>query len=92
MLWGLMEEADYDEIEMKVQSGDSLLLFSDGAVEIHNAENRMLGVEGLIAMLKTFGYPQKALQIETIEEELLKYSNSVRLEDDLTFMEVRFAG
>ena len=52
----------------------------------------MLGVEGLIAMLKAFGYPRKALRIESIEEELLKYSNSVRLEDDLTFMEVRFAG
>ena len=37
MLWGLMEEADYDEIELKVRPGDSLLLFSDGAVEIHNA-------------------------------------------------------
>jgi phosphoserine phosphatase RsbU/P len=87
-----MEDAAYDEIELKVQSGDSLLLFSDGAVEIHNAENKMLGVEGLIAMLKKFGYPQKALPIETIEEELLRYSNSVRLEDDLTFIEVRFAG
>ena len=89
---GHVEEADYDNIEMKVQPGDNLLLFSDGAVEIHNAEQKMLGVDGLIAMLKTFGYPQNALQIETIEEELLKYSNAVRLEDDLTFMEVRFVG
>jgi hypothetical protein len=49
---GPCHEADNDEIEMKVHPNDSLLLFSDGAVEIHNAEDKMLGVEGLIAIRK----------------------------------------
>jgi phosphoserine phosphatase RsbU/P len=92
LLWGLMEDACYGEVERMVQPGDSLLLFSDGAVEIHDAQSKILGTEGLISMLKAFGYPQKPLRIETIEEELLKYSNAVRLEDDLTFIEMRLLG
>ena len=28
----------------------------------------------------------------SLEEDLLKYSNSIRLEDDLTLLEIRFCG
>ena len=51
----------------------------------------MLGVEGLISILKSLDYPKSGIQITRVEEALLKYSNSVRLEDDLTLIEVHFA-
>jgi len=51
----------------------------------------MLGVDGLISILRNLGYPKSGIQITRIEEALLKYSNSVRLEDDLTLIEVHFA-
>ena len=89
---GLMEDAPYDDATLTLHSGDRLLLFSDGAMEIHNAENNLLGVDGLIAMLKKLGYPDSGIQGTALEEELLKYSNSVRLEDDLSLIEIRFAG
>lgn len=91
LLLGLMEEAPYDDARLEYQPGDRLLFFSDGAAEIHNADNKLLGVDGLIAILKKLGYPESGIQIAAVEEELLKYSNAVRLEDDLTFIEVWFA-
>ncbi len=90
--FGLMEDAPYDETKLECSPGDRLLLFSDGAVEIHDAEDRLLGVDGLIAILKKQGYPASGIQIAAIEEELLKYSNAVRLEDDLTLIEIGFPG
>jgi len=87
---GLMPDADYEEISTEFSQGDSLLLFSDGAVEIENAESKMLGPEGLIEILKSHDYPQSPLQMEILEEALLKYSNSIRLDDDLTIIEIRF--
>lgn len=87
---GLMSDAEYKEFSTKFHKGDSLLLFSDGAVEIKNAAGKILGVEGLIEILKSQSYPQSQLQMEALEEALLKYSNSIRLDDDLTIMEVRF--
>jgi phosphoserine phosphatase RsbU/P len=90
--FGLMEDAPYDEKKLTCSPGDRLLLFSDGAVEIHDAEDRLLGINGLIAILKKHGYPASSIQIAAIEEELLKYSNAVRLEDDLTFLEICFPG
>ena len=87
---GLMPDVEYEEFSAEVHQGDSLLLFSDGAVEIENADGKMLGSEGLIEILKSQDYPKSPLQMETLEEELLKYSNSIRLEDDLTIIEIRF--
>jgi phosphoserine phosphatase RsbU/P len=88
--FGMMEDAAYDETKLSCSPGDRLLLFSDGATEIHDAQDRLLGVDGLIAILKQHGYPASGIQIAAIEEELLKYSNTVRLEDDLTLMEIGF--
>ena len=87
---GLMAEADYEEFSTEVHQGDCLLLFSDGAVEVKNADGKLLGTKGLIEILRNRGYPQKHIQIEALHEDLLKYSNSIRLEDDLTMIEVRF--
>jgi PAS domain S-box-containing protein len=87
---GLMADADYGEFSAKVHQGDCLLMFSDGAVEITNAIGKMLDTGGLIEILKKHEYPDKHIQIEALHEDLLKYSNSIRLEDDLTIIEVRF--
>jgi len=88
----IMEDAEYEEVRIEVREGDRLLLFSDGALEIANAAGEMLGLDGLIAMLKKQGYPAAEIQMEALEEELLKYSNGIRLADDLTLIEVCIRG
>jgi serine phosphatase RsbU (regulator of sigma subunit) len=86
----VLEDAPYETVSTAVGPGDRLLLFSDGAVEVTNAAGEMLGVDGLVGILKNHGYPQADVEMEALEEELLKYSNAIRLEDDLTIVEVCF--
>jgi len=85
----IMEDSQYDEARIELQEHDRLLLFSDGAVEISNAAGQMLGLDGLVEMLKRQGYPAADLQMAVLEEDLLKYSNGIRLADDLTLIEVQ---
>jgi PAS domain S-box-containing protein len=85
----LMEDATYEETSTEIKPGDSLLLFSDGAIEIHNAYDQLLDIAGLVAILKNQGYPDCEIDMAALEEELLRFSNSIRLGDDLTIMEVR---
>lgn len=89
--FGMIADVDYDESEFLCASGDSLLMFTDGAVEIHDAHGRMLGTEGLVGILNSLGYPESSLGIEPLEEALLNFSNGIRLDDDLTLLEVRFS-
>jgi PAS domain S-box-containing protein len=84
---GIVEGADYEETLVELRRGDGLLLFSDGAFEIRNADDKLLGVDGVVRILREQGYPGKRLSMESLEEELLKYSSGIRLEDDLTVLE-----
>ena len=89
---GVMEDIPYKEKTVKMEAGDSILLFSDGATEIQNAENEWLGISGFTQILKALDYPKKSLRMETLEEELLKFSNDIRLQDDITIIEARYLG
>lgn len=88
--WGLVEGAQYDEVRADIKDSESLLLFTDGAVEVRNADKEVLGVEGLVDILRKQDYPEASVRMDVLEEELLRYSNAIRLDDDLTVIEVRF--
>ena len=88
----MMSDMEYDEAETRLQRGDCLLIFSDGAFEIHNSQNELLGIDGLVRILQGSGYPDAGIQMAALEEELLKFSNAIRLDDDVTFIEVCFVG
>jgi serine phosphatase RsbU (regulator of sigma subunit) len=90
MRLAVMEDAAYEEVSGEIQEGDSLLLFSDGAVEIHYADGEMLDIDGLVAILRNQRYPECGIDMDALEEELLKYSNAIRLDDYLALIELRF--
>ena len=75
---------------MPLEAGDAILLFSDGAFEIHNAGDELLGVDGFIHILKDLDYPREPLDMDVLELSLLKFSNDIWLPDDVTILEARF--
>jgi phosphoserine phosphatase RsbU/P len=87
-----MEDVPYQEQTVQLVPGDSLLLFSDGAFEIHNVEDESLGVNELARILLSLNYPQTPLNMGALAEELLKFSNNIRLQDDIAIIEMRFLG
>jgi len=89
--FGLTETAEYDELELLFEPGDCLLMYTDGAIEIPDAAGNMLGTEGLIGILTSLEYPQYSIRIEPLQEALLTFSNGIRLDDDLTLLEIRFS-
>jgi phosphoserine phosphatase RsbU/P len=88
--FGLIADAEYREKLFVCESGDSLLMFTDGAVEVADPAGQMLGTAGLIRILESQGYPHTGIVMSALQEALLRYSNGICLEDDLTLLEVRF--
>ncbi|MDK2972647.1 MAG: phosphoserine phosphatase RsbU/P [Candidatus Sumerlaeota bacterium] len=89
---GLIPDAPYDKIEYTLAPGDVLLACTDGAVEIDNDKGEELGDDGLIALLKELGYPNHKVRFSLVDEALLRYSNDIRLRDDVTLLEMRYLG
>ena len=88
--FGVMEKAPYHILSVQMDPGDSVLLFTDGVIEIQNVEGEWLGNDGLIQTLNNLDYPKVQLHMDALEKELLKFSNDIRLQDDLTIIEMKF--
>lgn len=86
---GALEGVRYGGQAMRLEPGDALLLFTDGAFEIHNARGEILGVDGLVGVLKEMGCPRESFSLPDLEERLLKFSNAIRMPDDTTIVEAR---
>jgi PAS domain S-box-containing protein len=89
---GALEDVTYSVHDMRLETGDAMLLFSDGVFEIDNAAGEILGVDGFIRLLRELDYPRTPLSMAALEERLLKFSNAIRMPDDLTIVEARFIG
>jgi PAS domain S-box-containing protein len=87
---GCMTDAEYVEQTVPIRSGDCLLAFTDGAVEVSDSGEDLLGSEGLGRVLADVGYPESA-SLKAVEEKLLKSSEEIRFKDDVTFLEIRLA-
>ncbi|MCB2156747.1 SpoIIE family protein phosphatase [bacterium] len=89
---GLLREFQYENHEMQLEHGDSLLLYSDGAAEVSNRDGVPLGEDGLMEIARWMNLKPRSDALEKLEAELLHYSNFVRLPDDLTLMLVHWNG
>jgi PAS domain S-box-containing protein len=85
---GMLEEGEFDEVSIKVEEGDHILLFTDGAVEISNAEGVMLDVDHLLNIFQEHDWPGSGIDFKEIETHLLTYSNRIRFKDDLTLLNI----
>jgi PAS domain S-box-containing protein len=92
LAFGCMGGVVYPEQRRRLSPGDHLLLLSDGAFEIHDAGGRQLGIDGVLGILERLGYPRTPLSMPVLEKELLKFSNEIRLPDDVTILEVSCTG
>ncbi len=81
---GMFEESSYEIESCQINSGDLLVLFTDGLVEMRNAEDHFFGRE---AIAQAVGQ-RRHLPLKQIATEVLaiatSFSHSPRPEDDLT--------
>jgi serine phosphatase RsbU (regulator of sigma subunit) len=85
---GMPIDAVYKEQTIPIRPEDCLLAFTDGVTEITDVDGKLLEVEGLVRILQEIGYPESR-DFRALEEKLLKVSDRIRFNDDLTFLEVR---
>jgi hypothetical protein len=59
---GLVSAAEYDQMELRLASGDQLSLFTDGLLEARNAEGELYGFDRLHALFASKPSAQEAME------------------------------
>lgn len=82
---GLLPDMSYEEAETTLAPGDSILLYSDGLVEAHNAQREMFGFPRLRRLLAE--HAQETNMIDWLKAELITFTGSDWVqEDDVTLV------
>jgi serine phosphatase RsbU (regulator of sigma subunit) len=87
---GLFPRTTYQEANAQLKARDMLLLYTDGATELFDSDERELGRAGLEQLVRTHAERGgiAAINLEELEEQLLRFTNQIHLPDDLTLVKL----
>lgn len=85
---GMVEDASFETGVETLAPGDTVLAYTDGAIEVSDLQGRELGVEGLVELFAD-GDGAALPDLAALEEQLLAYSSCIHLPDDITLIAVR---
>jgi sigma-B regulation protein RsbU (phosphoserine phosphatase) len=87
---GLVPEAEYSTASVKLEPGDTLVLFSDGVTEAMDPQEELFGVPRLVKVL----IGQNETPLDELQKVLLEavenFAQGVSQADDLTLLLVRY--
>jgi sigma-B regulation protein RsbU (phosphoserine phosphatase) len=87
---GLVPEAEYTAVCLKLEPGDTLVLFSDGVTEAMDPEDEMFGMKRLEDVLNDKGDVTLEHLQKCILESVENFVRGARQADDLTMLLVRY--
>ena len=76
-------------MRMRLERGDLLLFYTDALIEAHRADGKMLGTEGLIAVLQSLDTGQPETLISRLVAAVQAGEGGAVLGDDTTLMLLR---
>jgi anti-sigma regulatory factor (Ser/Thr protein kinase) len=90
---GLMPNMHYEEYEITLDPGDSLLFYSDGLVEAHNVQHEMFGFPRLQDFVESYADLGGAELIAALLAELKSFvGENAEQEDDITLVALQRLG
>jgi sigma-B regulation protein RsbU (phosphoserine phosphatase) len=79
---GILPDAQFKTIEVKLAPGDFLLFFTDGIIEAEDKEGRDFGIEGLRQSVRSHLDKPTGSLLEAIISDVYKFADSTVLTDD----------
>ncbi len=89
LILGAMPGVKYDQGEVRMNKGDLLFLYTDGASEAGNADGEMYGEEKLKRFLLENAEMNPNELLHALEENVVKFGGDPKLADDFTLLAAR---
>jgi sigma-B regulation protein RsbU (phosphoserine phosphatase) len=82
-------EAVLEQMELQLQTGDVILLYTDGVVEQPDPTGEMLQIEGLIDIVRMHGGKDARQLLAAIDARLTEFRGDKEQDDDVTVVCIR---
>lgn len=89
---GIQEDFPYAGSCVRLEAGDLLYFFTDGAYDARNPDGERFGLANLRAFLLDNGDMDPDRLVETYVDRVTRFAQSEELDDDLTLVAARFLG
>jgi sigma-B regulation protein RsbU (phosphoserine phosphatase) len=89
---GLFLEAAFPQEEVQLESGDVLVLFSDGVSEATNGDGEPFGDERIITTIRASADADADVLLASLLAAVREFSHGAVPEDDVTALVLRFLG
>jgi phosphoserine phosphatase RsbU/P len=89
---GLFARADYEEGRVVLQSGDLLLLYSDGVSEANNTAEEEFGMDRMVEVLRAHREERAAEIVEHMVRRIDEFAGVAPQFDDITLMALKRVG
>lgn len=86
---GLLPQVGYEMGEVALETGDTLVLFTDGLAEAANAEGVEYSTEALPRVLTEGSYDSAEQLLDRIRESAVAFAGDLGFEDDATLIVIR---
>ena len=86
---GAIEDVTYTEDSVKLEKGDTLLIFSDGISEAINPDEEEFGEDPLPALVNANRESTAMGLIDTIIEEVIRHAGKAPQRDDMTMLVIK---
>jgi sigma-B regulation protein RsbU (phosphoserine phosphatase) len=87
---GLYPNRVYTEASVKLEPGNSLVLYSDGVTELQNENNQHFGIQRFFQFLSSLSAFKPKVLIEKIEKNLDLFQGNAKQADDITILVLQF--
>jgi len=91
LVLGAMPGVKYQALELQLEPGMSLYLYTDGVTEQPDTKGELFGEDRLLQLAADASLNQKEL-LKRVQEEVRRHGAEVEQADDCTQLEVRFRG
>lgn len=89
---GVMENAEYQTVELKLNPGDTLLAYTDGVTEAMDTEETLYSDQRLLQTLEGEARTSPEEMVKHVLESVQKFAEGAPQADDITVLAVRFKG
>ena len=89
MAAGIDGQGAYDQTAIPVESGDFLLFYTDGLIEMRNAHDEPLGERGLLEIVRSLDLMRSPQAAQALGARLEAFRDGRSVDDDQTFLLLR---